>query len=285
MVRLISNRKISPSAEQNQINRQMKFSSNIHYLGSAVLAAVLTTASAGAAVVATPQNNDIFLGFRASGNLGATTSYLVNLGQYSQFRDLTPGASISLSSLGNIGADLVANFGANWNTRNDLFWGVFGVSNTANPTVYASRESSGADWPTLDQISRGVTASNIVSVLQGTNGYQGRESTANSAFAVIQPNSGNASSYNKQVATGGTNDFGSLSEWSSIEDDFGGGTAGTALELYRIGTLGVTNPGAFTISDTGLVGFTAAIPEPSSYLLGMTGSLLLLTNRRRRTAN
>jgi hypothetical protein len=260
----------------------MKFSSNIHTLGAAALAVVLT-ASSHAAVVATPQNNDIFLGFRASGNLGATTSYLVNLGQYSQFRDLAPGSSITLSSLGDIGADLVANYGANWNTRNDLFWGIFGVSNTANPVVYGSKESSDTGWPTLDQISRGTTASNIVSVLQGTNGYQGRESTANSPYAVLQPNSINASSYNKQVATGGTNDFGSLSEWSNIEGSFGGGTAATTLDLYRIGSLGVTNPGAFSISNSGVISFTAAIPEPSTWLLGMAGSLLLVTNRKRRT--
>ncbi|GAA5126664.1 hypothetical protein JIN84_15765 [Luteolibacter yonseiensis] len=260
----------------------MKFSSNIPYLGSAVLAAVLATAPARAAVVATPQNNDIFLGFRASGNLGASTSYLVNLGQYSQFRDLTPGASISLNSLGDIGADLVATFGANWSNRNDLFWGIFGVSNTANPTVYASRESSAPGWSALDQISRGTTSSNIVSVLQGTNGYQGRQATANSAFAVLQPNSDGASSYNKQVSTGGTNDFGSLSTWSSIEGDFGGGTAGTSLDLYRISSTGVTNPGAFSISNSGVVSFTAAIPEPSSALLGVAGSLLIVAGRRRR---
>lgn len=263
----------------------MKFSSKIHYFGSAVAAAVLATASAQAAVVAVPQNNDIFLGFRASGDLGATTSYLVNLGQYSQFRDLSPGASISLSSLGDIGADLVANFGPNWNNRSDLFWGVFGVSNGANPVVYASRESSEADWEALDLTSRGTTASNIVSVLQGTNGYQGRDSTANSPYAVVQLNSANASSYNKQVATAGTNDFGSLSGWSSIEGDFGGGTAGTSLDLYRIAGSGVTNPGAFSIDNSGNVNFTAAIPEPSVSVLGMTGALLFITSRRRKTAH
>lgn len=262
----------------------MKFSSNIHHLGPAVLAVVLATASAQAAVVAIPQDNDIFLGFRASGNLGASTSLIVNLGQYSQFRDLTPGASLSLSSIGNIGADLVANFGANWDTRSDLYWGVFGVANTVNPTVFASRDSSSPGWDALDQVSRGTTASNIVSVLQGVNGYQGRQSTVNSAVAVLQPNSGNSSSYNKQVATSGTNDFGSLSQWSGIESDFGGGAAGASLDLYRFGSLGVTNAGEFSINNTGNITFTASVPEPSTSLLGMAGALLFVTSRRRKTA-
>lgn len=247
-------------------------------------AVVLAFTPAKAAVVANPANNDIFLGFRASGNQGATISYLVNLGQYSQFRDAAVGSTLTLS-LGDIASDLVANFGANWHTRQDVSWGLFGVSNTVNPTVYASREQSvvgtpGIAWASLDSIARGTTASSIVSVLSGTHGYQGREATDNSPFAVIQENSTGASSYNRQVATPGTNDFGSLSEWSSIEGDFGGGAAGTALDLYRIGSLGVTSPGYFTISDIGIVSFTA-VPEPSSLLLGAAGAVALLGVRRR----
>lgn len=266
----------------------MKIKNLIPIYGFAVLATLaLGFSSARAAVVVPPTNNDIFLGFRASGGDGATTSYLVNLGQYSQFRDATPGSTTTLS-LGNIGLDLSAVFGAGWNTREDLSWGIFGVSNTANPTVYASKEQStpgttGTAWSTLDLTARGTTASSIVSVLQGTNGYQGRESTVNSAVAVLQPNTGNTSSYNKQVATAGTNDFGSLSEWSSIEGSFADGAAGTALDLYRIGSLGVTNPGFFTIDNAGVVSFTA-VPEPSVALVGAAGVFLLLTRRNRQLA-
>lgn len=267
----------------------MKFKKTIPLAAFTSLAAmVLAVAPAGAAVVSSPTNNDIFLGFRATGNTGATTSYLVNLGQYSQFRNAAPGTTFTLD-LGNLGADLVSTYGSNWNTRQDLFWGVFGVSNTENPTVYGSREQTvpgtiGQAWAALDATSRGTTASSIVSVLQQTNGYQGRESTLNSAVAVLQPNSGGASSYAKQVGTAGTNDFGSLSEWSSIEGDFGSGTSGTALDLFRIGSLGVTTPGFFTISNSGALSFTA-VPEPSLSLLGLAGVVLLATTRRRSQQN
>jgi hypothetical protein len=239
--------------------------------------------SANAAVVA-PANNDIFLAFRASGNLGASTSYLVNLGQYSQFRDAAPNSTITLS-VGDVSADLVATYGSNWNSRPDLYWAVFGVSNTASPTLYASQAEptpgtlSNA-WPLLDSISRSSTASQIVSVLQGVNGYQGSDSTSNSTVAVLQTNSANSSSYNKQVATAGTTDFGSVSGWSGIEGNFGAGTSGTALDLYRISSSAVTNPGHFTLSDAGIVSFTG-VPEPSVSMAGTLGALLLLTKRRR----
>ena len=255
-----------------------------HWSISALAGMNLAIMSANAAVVAPPVNNDLFLAFRASGNLGATTSYLVNLGQYSQFRDASANTTITLS-LGDLGADLVATYGSDWNTRSDLYWGIFGVSNTANPTVYASRAESSPGtlsnaWPLLDSISRGSTASQITSVLQGVSGYQGSAATSNSTVAALQANTSNASSYNKQVATAGTNDFGSTSSWSSIEGNFGAGTSGTALDLYRISGSGVTDPGHFTLSDSGVVSFTA-IPEPAAAGLGAAGVFLLLTTRRR----
>lgn len=261
----------------------MKLRNSGHLLSIGALTAItLTAMPARAALVADPVNNDIFLGIRASGGLGSSTSYLVNLGQYSQFRDASPDSTTTLN-LGNLGTDLVATFGSNWNTRPDVFWGVFGVSNSINPTVFSSRDRSvsTSSWPALDSTARGTTASAIVSVLQGVNGYQGRDATANSAVAAFQPNFDSASSYNKQVATAGTNDFGSLSQWSSIEGDFGDGTAGTGLDLYRFGSTGVTNPGYFTISDSAVISFTS-VPEPTTPMLALAGGIAWVTSRRRR---
>jgi len=237
-----------------------------------------------AATVANPTSSDIFLGFRASGGTGASTSYVVNLGQYSQFSGATSGSTISLSGIGDIGADLAATFGANWNTRQDLFWGVFGVGSSASATVYTSREQSppgtaSEPWPLLNSTTRASTYSQINSVINSIGGYRGSESTANSTVGVLQTNSGQASSYNYQVATAGTTDFGSVSQWSSIEGDFGSGVAGTSLDLFRINASSVTNPGSFSISSSGALSFTA-VPEPSSSLLGLVGASLLLIRRR-----
>lgn len=264
--------------------KRMKYTNTISSIGLAsITAIVMSMASANAATVANPVNNDIFVAFRASGGTGATTSYIVNLGQYSQFRDASLGSTTALT-LGNIGADLTAAFGESWSTRSDLHWGIFGVSNSASPILYASRDAAnGGAWGALDINGRGTTASSIVSVLQGTNGYQGREATLNSPVAVFQPNSDLASSYAKQVATPGTNDFGSLSEWSSIEGNFGDGVGGTNLNLYRIAGSGVTTPGHFSIDGSGAISFHA-IPEPSVALLGISGAFLWVGARRRKTS-
>ena len=242
------------------------------------------------ATVAAPLSGDVFLAFRASGGTGASTSYIVNLGQGAQFSSATPGSTVSLDAIGDIGADLVATYGAGWNTRSDLFWGVFGATDTVNPTVYASKERADSDtqttsWAQLTQGARSAVKTEILSVASGINGYQGSDSTANSPVGALQSNSGQASSYYFQVTNGGT-DFGSQSQWSSIEGDFGGGVSGTTLDLYRLrGTSpAVGYLGSFNIDNGGNLSF-AAVPEPSLPLLGAVGTLLLVTGRRRVSSN
>ncbi|MES2658880.1 MAG: hypothetical protein V4689_09690 [Verrucomicrobiota bacterium] len=263
----------------------MKPSPPWRLFGAGLASTLAISASASfAATVANPQSNDIFLGFRASGGTGASTSYLVNLGPYSQFSGAAPDSTISLSGVGDIGADLVATFCANWNTRQDLSWGIFGVGSSSSATVYASKEQStpgtpSEPWTLLDTTTRSSTYSQITSVINITGGYRGRESTANSTVGVLQSNSAQASSYNYQVATNGTTDFGSVSQWSSIEGDFGSGVSGTRLDLFRINASAVTSPGSFSIAPTGSLSFTA-IPEPSAALMGLAGTALLLIRRR-----
>jgi hypothetical protein len=238
-----------------------------------------------AATVTAPVSGDLFLAFRASGGTGGSTSYLVNLGQASQFANAAPDSTITLSSIGNIGADLVATYGAGWNTRADLFWGIFGATDSVNPTLYASQEQSGTDataWPQLTQQARTSVKTEIFSVTSGVNGYLGSDATANSPVGVLQANSGQASSYNFQV-TGGATDFGSQSQWSSIEGDFGDGVANTTLDLYRLRNASPTVSllGSFNLDNSGNLTFTA-VPEPSAALLGALRTILLVTNRRRR---
>jgi Bacterial TSP3 repeat len=223
--------------------------------------------TATAATVPAPVSGDLYLAFRAAGGDGGSESYIVKLGQDTPFRNAAAGSTFAVSGLGNIAADLTAVYGADWSTRADLFWGVFGVRPSASSIIYGSKErnpvtSVSVSWPLLDTTSRNTTASQITSVLESIGGYKGREATENSTVATFQPNSADASSYHKQVATPGTNDFGSLSEWTTIEGDFGSGVSGTALDLYRIAGSGVTRVGSFTISGAGVVQFTAPSATP-----------------------
>lgn len=243
-------------------------------LASAVAAVALGSLSASAQFVPVPANGDIFLGFRATGGQGAESAYLVNLGQDSRFRDAAVGTSFTITTvganaIGDLGADLVATYGSNWNTRAEVNWGVFGVRNSSSPGVYGSRARLSAGtaslpWPALDLNSRSSVTTQILSVLENIGGYRGRPFTANSPVATLQPNGATPSSYAFQTGTGGTTDFGSLSQWSSIEGNFATGISGAALDLYRItssSTTPVQNLGYFTISSAGVITFTKPAPN------------------------
>ncbi|MFZ4593010.1 MAG: beta strand repeat-containing protein [Verrucomicrobiaceae bacterium] len=218
--------------------------------------------SVQAATVTAPAAGDIFLGFRASGGTGAGSSYIVNIGNDSTFRNATPSSTISL---GSIGTDLAATYGATWYERTDLFWGSFGSRNTASPGLYASRAQSpvgtpAAAYPALSLGARSATNVQIVSVLFD---YASLTAGANAAGGV-QTNTPTSGSYSYQVATTGVTDFGSQSQWTSIEDAFSpAGGAGTALDLFRIFGNSVDGDvverlGTITIDNSGAISFTAA---------------------------
>lgn len=226
-------------------------------------------------------NGDVLLGFRASKGEGSSQSYLINLGNIGQFQ---PDAAPFELILGDIAADLVELFGEDWHDRDDLYWGIFGSTTGANPTLYASRERlvptiQSDPWPTL--ANTGNPSSNIISV---KNSFITLNPTGNTAVGGFQTNEGNTSSYNYQVTQPGT-DFGSLSQWSSIEGDFSHGVEGTVLDLYRITTGGVTYRGNFTINEAGQIFFNSApVPEPGTYLL-ILGAGAVFALRRRLKSN
>lgn len=256
-----------------------------------VLAAALTGIALGAlpvqaAVVPAPAVNDIFLGVRVlqgdeGSNPGQTTSYLVNLGLYSTFSSATSTFTLDL---GNINSDLSRIYGSDWATRDDLYWGVFGIGQDTNPVVYSSLErvaGSSVSIPSvLSSTERGFTRSALASVITSDGiGYAGRQSTfevhgpgTGSALATEQTGITGAASYITQV---GTNPL-DFSIWSSIEAPVAGDTV---LDLFRFRNNAVDHAGHFTFDGGGL-SFTP-VPEPSVSLLALVGSLAVVASRRR----
>ncbi|MES2658879.1 MAG: hypothetical protein V4689_09685 [Verrucomicrobiota bacterium] len=221
----------------------------------------LSAGSSMADTVPNPASGDIFIGFRATEGTGASTSYLVKAGTFTQLSAVPAGSSITLASLGDLGADLTGTYGATWHTRGELSWSAFGIGSSSSAILYGSRErspvsSASAAWPLLTDITRASTHSQINSVLNSIGGYRSSTATANSTVATLQGNFSGAASYSYQVGTAGTSDFGTVSQWSGIEGDFGGGVSGTALDLYRITQTGVNRLGYFTISITGVITYT-----------------------------
>lgn len=236
----------------------------------AITGLILSLAPSRAAdpvVVADPVSGDLFIGFRATANLGSTKSYLVKIGLDTQFTQAPAGTSQNVAIPGSIVEDLRATYGEDWNNRPDLFWGIFGYRpNSGSPIVYGSRERSSPNtgsspWAELTLQNRTSTFNQISPVLVGIGGYRGQTSTSNSTVAILQPNSASASSYNTQVGTPSTSDFGSVSEWSSIEGSFANGEGRTVLDLFRVAGSGVTRVGSFSINQSGVVHFSNVIPS------------------------
>ena len=222
--------------------------------------------------------NDLLIGFRASGGTGSSDSYLVNIGTAANYN--TNKTSFTLS-LGGIGTDLAAKYGSDWYTRSDLFWGIFGTTTSAAPTLYSSvarSDSNAQSTPppsVTDPNNRSGTASQITSV---TSAFNGLSATANSTNAAFQPNTASPSSYNYQVTQSGT-DFGSISQWNNIQ-----GNLNQILDLYGQNNSGTFWRGGFSLNNSGTIAFNPTIiPEPSTYALLGIGAVLLGAAYRRKT--
>lgn len=278
---------VTPSLEplrrvENELHPLMNFSYiSIRTALLALTGLAASALSARADLVVAPVKGDVFLAFRATAGQGAGSSYIVKIGQDTLFSSTAPTASFVVGiagaggpGTGNIGADLEDVYGSDWSTRPNLYWSVFGSYKSPDPTVYGSRlrpklATLSTAWPALAFDGRTNVANQINSVLTTTRGYSDLQATANSTVAVVQPNAGELSSYNYQVATAGTSDFGSLSQWTSIEGNAPTGIKNTVLDFYRVASAsapvpGVTRLGNFTISPSGVLTFSGNSLPPAS---------------------
>lgn len=246
-------------------------------------------------------DGDLFLGFRATGGVGATETYLINIGQASIFRDAAPGSSFTLS-LGNIGTDLDLIFGDGtpdmaWYLRDDVVWGVVGMQAAAagiDPvhTLYATKDSPTGDtlataWVRRSNSQQTTTETKIQNLVQGYTLDNEGSANTNSAFAIRQ-NTTDSNNWS-QFQPGGTqsNSTTSFSVWNpTIEGNFDGGVINAELDLFRMtpnGTAGTpgTYEGTFTIAQNGTVTYSV-VPEPTSAaLLSLSVGLLGFARRRR----
>ncbi len=256
-------------------------------LTTAVLVAAGVVLSALPAKALVYTSGDIFLGIRATGGTGNTVVYLVNLGQDTQFNGV--GSAFAGTS---IGTDLAALYGDGWNTRTDLYWGVFGAKGTlgGNATLYASREATSANeqadsWASLGSTERGNTLSSINSA---RNAWQTNGPSGPTAYVPVNLQGGiQSSTYDSGYYTqvGSDPNFGTSSQWSNIESSFFNESNGAVLDFYRVtGSANTTGYlGYFSISDAGVVSYTtAAVPEPSTVaMLALAGIGFVIFVRRR----
>jgi hypothetical protein len=229
------------------------------------LASVALLTPAVRAGTVSAQQDDLILGFRATGGVGAGVNLEVDLGSVSNFYN---GVSSTLTLSNLVTRDLIDTYGANWGTRTDLFWGAAATDGNAQAdpngkpasTLWATgvpgnaaplEGSSGLQAPVTTKIG-GIYSGSIGSL-------DGATSTTNSSEAA-DINNTQTGSWSIQETSG--NSFG----FFSPKIDGQVSSVGT-LDLYELqpsstfprppGTL----LGTLILTQSGL-SFNVAVPDP-----------------------
>jgi hypothetical protein len=263
-----------------------------------------------AAIIANYTAGDLILGIQSSSSTAVVLE--ANIGAPSQFKN-----SSSSFLIGNIGTQLVNNFGATWYDSPNLFFGISGANNNSslsagtadangdfNSTIYASRARSangsvGISGSTAWSFSAATVTTAASPMLQqaGTfdandvNGIATLATSIANEWSDFNPVSGTAQNpaYASVFTSGiqfrldtGTFDTGNFAGLTDVE---------AAVDIYRIarfsnggGTPGVgTYIGTVALERDGDIRFVG-VPEPGSLSLLGLGVIPLLGVRRRRTA-
>ncbi|MDZ4286577.1 MAG: Calx-beta domain-containing protein [Prosthecobacter sp.] len=209
------------------------FSPRLMPLLALTAGALLMTPPARAA---TSANGDIFLGVRATSGTGSTKTFVINLGQASQLENATTALP-----LGSIGTDLTATFGASWNTRNNVFWGIGGtigsfsaIGTDPAKTVFGSR-SVQSPWLRQNEASQGAATNKIVALSTAFNGSSSVGVTATNAVVQTITDSNSWASYQPGGSNAGPAPGTSFAFFNpSVEASFENGVAGAILHFYRV---------------------------------------------------
>lgn len=265
----------------------------------------LLTATAGAI---TASVGDLILGFRASGGTGSSLNLEVNLGPASGYSGLAPNTSFVVSRLSVL--DLVSTYGAGWDMRNDLSFGIVGATG-ASPagtfparTLWASSAEStpgtlSSPWQRGSASAQQNSSGAITTLYSGPAGSLANGSaTANSAFStVINAGDGGSWSVQEDLTAGNSFrrftptvriDLGNIPSAPSIYD---GATGYSVVDVWELrpgsgdgvilGAFGLNAGGQLVFSNS--PGVFAPVPEPAVSLT-LTSAAVALLARRRRTA-
>ncbi len=261
------------------------------------LAGIGFASSAATAATTVYNSDDLILGFRQT---GGSFVYLVNLGQASAYRDYASGApttSFAISGLGNIAQDLNDTFGATWFNDPTLNWGVVGtpgataIGSDLASYLYATKPQTtyGTTGTGFNQANNATQANPRGKIVNLGATFNGQTSTTNSNVGLVQA-AATTNGWDSQTSAG--NDF---AYFGNIEGTFASGAASSALDLFRMATSPVGQPGSYEGSffftnagaTTGTLNFGsvgAAVPEPSRALLLGLGGVSLIFRRRRTVA-
>jgi len=265
---------------------------------TALAAVAVLTTSAQAQVFPNYNSGDVFIGFEQS---GAANDYIADIGSVSQFIGDASPVTIQLST-----TDLTAAFGSSWasnsNSTTNVQWGL--VANDQSDSIASDTDGSSI-WYTKGETVVGTKSaapirgtssalnaiSNKIQALETatTGGYTDYETTADTSNGVIESSTAANSwtSFKPGTYSGNT----AFNIGSEIEQPSSGNDTGptdSALDFYEVDTRTASNQpatllGTFSLSNSGLLTFNpAAVPEPSSYALGLTALVIFFVLKRRK---
>ncbi len=277
-----------------------------HYLLSGLSGLALALLFTGSAHAVTASVTDLILGFRASGGQGGGANLEVNLGSAATYAALAPNTSFVVTNLSAL--DLVSTYGANWDARNDLAFGIVGATGASivggipARTIWASNGqtisgTTSTPWVRGSASGQQNSAGAITTMYSGPAGSLTLGSaTPNSAFSSVIDNTlGGSWTVQDDITVGQsfrrftptvTTALGSIPTLPSIYD----GTSGyKVLDVWELrpgtgdgallGSFGLNSSGQLVFSNS--PGVFAAIPEPAT-TAALAGAACALLMRRRR---
>ena len=233
--------------------------------------AVTTSAQAQTNPISYSAGN-IFLGFRASGGTGAANSFVFNLGN---FADLTiVGNGGSPQQVVDLGSELTTVFGADWKTRGQVTWGIFGMTDSARVPVYSSTSDDRALAPITRSFNQLATS---------YASYTGMGDIYNAAIENGASTGATTGILGDGIVTGtgsGTwaENIAKAADFDVYNQTLEAGVA-TDLEFYSTSATRATKISQYNIDSSGVV---SVVPEPSTYFLFGLGALLMITLYRRK---
>ncbi len=240
---------------------------------------------------------DLVIGFQALAGQGSTTNLFFNAGNSYNFANGTGSNGL----LGNINDDLVATYGASWNTRTDLYFGIIGNRSNLAPnlapatpgvsdagrTVYVSAATTtvggAALRPQFGSSTLGTTGTNYAGLR--TNLPTFTETAFGDGVASLnqaaQPVAWNNSWSVRNPTPGAA--FGTLT--GGIQQKFGQAGTNNILDIQRmVASTPSVYVGSFIVSDNGDITAISAVPETSSSVLALAIATAGTFRRRRNRA-
>lgn len=275
--------------------KSMKFNSTL-IAGCLAFAGLAGSASAQVS----PALSDLIIGFHASGGTGATTNLEVDLGSVGNLFSVGLNSTVTFSNL-NV-SDLIANYGAGWASRSDLTWGVIAADSAQNGILGPNNTPARTIWATSATTAGGseITAAGTAApwARQPGSTQQAGNAAVGTVYSGFSSGTVGANSSSITLATGNSQ------SWTSAKDtstgvafsvlnpntqfeqttNTGGGQVFADLYELRPGSSGNgTLLGSFALSNAGVLTYTSAIPEPSTYaaLAGVCAMGLAIIRRRR----